>query len=72
MDMQAPVTGIKSRFKLNYPSYKLDIKFDVINAMYLFTVYKGSENLGGLTFIRETPIDEVWGNLIEWMRHIVR
>ncbi len=72
MTTQAPVTDLKSKFKLNYPGYKLDIKFDVINAMYLFKFFKGTESLGELTFIRETPMDEVWGNIIKFMRHVIR
>jgi hypothetical protein len=66
------IDEIKKRLKLAYPSYKFEISFNAAIPIYNIYVFKDGRKLSSLSFSPETSMIEFWGNIQEWMRHLVR
>lgn len=67
----APTAQIKSKLKTMYPNYKHDIKCSPINKTYMITAYKNGKNLSTINIASNTPMNEFWEKIQNWMRPIL-
>lgn len=68
---KAPINEIKAKLKIMYPNYKFDIKCSPSIKTYLITAYKNGKNLSTLSILAETPMNEFWERIQNWMKPIL-
>lgn len=70
--MTVPVAAILYKLRVMYPSYKFEIKHNVKDDLHSLFVYSKGKTLGSKSFSPDTPLDQFYLDIKDWMRTIVR
>lgn len=70
--MSNNIHEIKAKLKSMYPGYRFEIKSNDKTLEYIIIVFKERKALNQLAVSTNTPMDQFWALIKDWMLYVMR